>query len=193
MSYITTDPKEHLKALNGFLKQSDGRDKLTAAVQYAAMFVSAGEAGDAKKVQTSVAAARKVFRIFRPLEAASPVLLNHTLNPSKPMLLELINKLKSILMAIYFAGDHVVWASQAGLYTNKEGTEKAQKMSLWAWALGSVCSIVSECYELSQLSKPPSTKDGQEAWEIKRMKAQAEINSRMITLIHALFQVSGIK
>ena len=34
-------------------------------LQYAAMFVSAGEAGDAKKVQTSVAAARKVFRIFR--------------------------------------------------------------------------------------------------------------------------------
>lgn len=29
------------------------------------MFVSAGEAGDAKKMQTSVAAARKVFRIFR--------------------------------------------------------------------------------------------------------------------------------
>jgi len=28
------------------------------------------------------------------------------------------------LMAIYFAGDHVVWASQAGLYTDKEGTEK---------------------------------------------------------------------
>lgn len=33
-------------------------------------------------------------------------------------------QLKSILMAIYFAGDHVVWASQAGLYTDKEGTEK---------------------------------------------------------------------
>ena len=58
MAYITKDPKEHLKvcgplvsqvlspstcmaisnlcilqALNGFLKQSDGRDKLTAAVQ----------------------------------------------------------------------------------------------------------------------------------------------------------------
>ena len=33
-------------------------------------------------------------------------------------------QLKSILMAIYFAGDHVVWASQAGVYTNKEGTEK---------------------------------------------------------------------
>lgn len=188
MSQITTDPKEHLKAFNVFLKQSDGRDKLTAAVQYAAMFVSAGEAGDAKKVQTSVAAARKVFRIFRPLEAASPVLLNPVLNPKKPMLLELINKLKSILMAIYFAGDHVVWASQAGLYTDKEGTEKAQKMSLWSWALGSVCTVVSECYELLQLSKPPSTGEGKEAWEIKRMKAQAEINTRMITLVHALFQ-----
>ena len=33
-------------------------------------------------------------------------------------------QVKSILMAIYFAGDHVVWASQAGVYTNKEGTEK---------------------------------------------------------------------
>lgn len=39
--------------------------RLLLLVQYAAMFVSAGEAGDAKKVQTSVAAARKVFRIFR--------------------------------------------------------------------------------------------------------------------------------
>lgn len=27
-------------------------------------------------------------------------------------------------MAIYFAADHVVWASQAGLYTDKEGTER---------------------------------------------------------------------
>ena len=61
MTYITKDPKEHLKvarlceggptiqrfaailnlcvlqALNGFLKQSDGRDKLTAAVQASRM------------------------------------------------------------------------------------------------------------------------------------------------------------
>jgi hypothetical protein len=64
-------------------------------------------------------------------------------------------------------------------------------MSLWSWALGSVCTVVSECYELLQLSKPPSTGEGKEAWEIKRMKAQAEINTRMITLVHALFQVSG--
>ena len=89
---------------------------------------------------------------MQPLEAASPVLLSPALNPKKPLVIELINKvngtlaraaeaastaacwvlsvlrpllqLKSILMAIYFAGDHVVWASQAGLYTDKEGTEK---------------------------------------------------------------------
>jgi len=188
MTYITKDPKEHLKALNGFLKQSDGRDKLTAAVQYAAMFISAGEPGNAKKVQASVAAARKVFRILRPLEAASPVLLNPQLNPKKPLLLELINKLKSLLMAIYFAADHVVWASQAGLYTDKEGTERAQKTSLWGWALGSVCTVVSECYELSELSKAPSADEGREAWEMKRAKAQAEINTRMLVLVHALFQ-----
>ena len=37
---------------------------LVLPLQYAAMFVSAGEPGNAKKVQVSVAAARKVFRIF---------------------------------------------------------------------------------------------------------------------------------
>lgn len=34
-------------------------------VQYAAMFVAAGQPGDVKKVQASVATARKVFRIMR--------------------------------------------------------------------------------------------------------------------------------
>jgi hypothetical protein len=34
-------------------------------LQYAAMFVAAGQPGDVKKVQASVAAARKVFRIMR--------------------------------------------------------------------------------------------------------------------------------
>lgn len=48
-----------------FLDKTDGRDKLLATVQYAAMFISAGQAGDVKKIQASVAAARKVFRIMR--------------------------------------------------------------------------------------------------------------------------------
>ena len=33
-------------------------------------------------------------------------------------------QLKGILMAIYFGADHIVWASQAGLYTDKQGTER---------------------------------------------------------------------
>lgn len=35
------------------------------ALQYACMFISAGEPGNVKKIQASVAAARKVFRILR--------------------------------------------------------------------------------------------------------------------------------
>lgn len=66
---------------------------------------------------------------------------------------------------------------------------RAQKTSLWGWALGSVCTVVSECYELSELSKAPSADGGREAWEMKRAKAQAEINTRMLVLVHALFQV----
>ena len=51
---------------------------------------------------------------------------------------------------------------------------------------------MSECYELLQLSQPPSTAEGKEAWEIKKMKAQAEINTRMITLVHSLFQGGSV-
>lgn len=53
-----------------FLDKSDGRDKLLATVQYVAMFISAGQPGDVKKIQASVAAARKVFRIMRVRSAA---------------------------------------------------------------------------------------------------------------------------
>jgi hypothetical protein len=59
------DLKTHAKLLQQFLDKSDGRDKLLAAVQYAAMFVAAGQPGDVKKLQASVATARKVFRIMR--------------------------------------------------------------------------------------------------------------------------------
>ena len=31
---------------------------------------------------------------------------------------------KNLLMAIYFAADHVVWAGQAGVYTNKEALDR---------------------------------------------------------------------
>ena len=137
-----------LQATQGFLDKSDGRDKLLAAVQYAAMFISAGSPGEAKKVQASVAAARKVFRIMRPLESLTPLVYNPAINPNKPIIIELINKIKPVLMSIYFGGDHVVWASQAGLLTNKQVAQKAQKASLYGWFGGSLCTIIGEMYEI---------------------------------------------
>ena len=91
-----------LQALNGFLAKAGGKDKLTALIQvrngllgcaqpalactlvaqvsvplsmqYTCMFISAGEPGNAKKIQASVAAARKVFRVFGVRSRGSPVL-----------------------------------------------------------------------------------------------------------------------
>jgi hypothetical protein len=37
-------------------------------------------------------------------------------------------QLKSLLNAVYFGADHVVWASQAGLTTNKALVDRAQKV-----------------------------------------------------------------
>lgn len=121
---------------------------MLAAVQYAAMFISAGSPGDAKRVQASVAAARKVFRIMRPLESLTPLVHNPAINPNKPYIIELINKIKPVLMSIYFGGDHVVWASQAGLLADKDLTRRAQKASLYGWFGGSLSTIVVEIYEI---------------------------------------------
>lgn len=33
-------------------------------------------------------------------------------------------------MAVYFGADHVVWASQAGLYTNKQAIERCALTSI---------------------------------------------------------------
>lgn len=51
---------------------------------------------------------------------------------------------KDVLMALYFAADHVVWAHQIGLLQDKRTGERAQKVSLYSWALGSVATMVLE-------------------------------------------------
>lgn len=51
-------------------------------------------------------------------------------------------------MAVYFGGDNIVWASQAGILSNKGLVAKAQKASLYGWAGGSVCTVINELYEL---------------------------------------------
>jgi len=56
---------EYVKCAQGMLAKSDGRDKLLALLQYAAMFAAAGTAGRALKVQRNLGAARKPFRLLK--------------------------------------------------------------------------------------------------------------------------------
>jgi hypothetical protein len=179
---------EHLTVIKGFCDKSDGKDKLTALIQYACMFLSAGQPGQIKKVQTSVTAARKVFRIMRPLESITPMLLQPGLSGSAPVGLQAINKLKGLLMAIYFGADHLVWAHQIGLTTDKKFGERAQKVSLYSWALGSVCTIIGESWQISLKMVQRKERESDEDYEARVKEAQAVINNHLFVLLHALIQ-----
>ena len=52
-------------------------------------------------------------------------------------------------MSLYFAGDHVVWAQQAGVLDRKPLATRAQKASLYGWFGGSLCTLLGELYELT--------------------------------------------
>ena len=55
--------------------------------------------------------------------------------------------------------------------------------------MGSVCTVVTECYEVVTLSNIQKKDESDEAWSARRLKAQAEINNRLVVLTHALVQV----
>lgn len=184
------DLKTHAKLLQQFLDKSDGRDKLLAAVQYAAMFVAAGQPGDVKKVQASVATARKVFRIMRPLEVLNPLLQNPGwAGGGRPLWVEVLIKLKPLLMSIYFGADHIVWLQQAGLMNNKGLTDRAQKASLYGWFGGSLSTIVLELYELAALAARRPNETAEE-YNMRMDKSRPEINRRLLTLVHACLQAA---
>jgi hypothetical protein len=63
---------DYVKSAQAFLSKSDGRDKLLATLQYAAMVAAAGEAGRALKVQKNLGAARKPFRILKARRRVCP-------------------------------------------------------------------------------------------------------------------------
>lgn len=187
---MAADLKTHLKGLNQFLDKSDGRDKLLAAVQYAAMFVSAGQPGNVKKVQASVATARKVFRIMKPLETLSPLVQSPGMvGGGRPVWVEVLIKLKPLLMSIYFGADHVVWVQQAGLMDNKALTNRAQKASLYGWFGGSLCTIVLELYELAALATRRAGESTEE-YNARLDKMRPDMNKRLLVLVHALFQAA---
>lgn len=66
-------------------------------------------------------------------------------------------QLKDLLLATYFAADHVVWAFQIGLIQDKTVGERAQKVSLWGWALGSVLTMVIEANNIVSVSADDGT------------------------------------
>eukprot|EP00882_Tetradesmus_deserticola_P032168 GHRQ01036409.1.p2 GENE.GHRQ01036409.1~~GHRQ01036409.1.p2 ORF type:complete len:107 (-),score=30.94 GHRQ01036409.1:159-479(-) len=81
---------------------------------------------------------------MRPLETMTGLLTQPGFQGKQSLHQEALAKLKDVLMATYFAADHVVWAYQIGLVTDKKRGERAQKVSLWSWALGSVLTMVIE-------------------------------------------------
>lgn len=182
--------KDHLQVLNGFLSKADSKDKFTALIQYTCMFLCAGEPGNIKKIQASVTAARKVFRVMKPLETLVPLINQPGFSGNQPKLLQAINKLKALLMAMYFGADHAVWAFQLGLITDKTTGERWQKVSLWSWALGSVCTVVTEAYLISTLVVKQKKGESEQEYNKRLDDARAQINQKMLTLVHALVQAA---
>jgi hypothetical protein len=181
-----------LQAVNGFLAKTDGRDKLCATLQYACMFIAAGQPGNSRKVMASVAAARKVFRILRPLENITPLLIQPRFVESQPLHTQALTKLKALLNTVYFGADHVVWASQAGILTDKALVDRAQKISLWSWFGASCCTIAAELTEILRAALPAilvQEPEEEDAVYLKRQQAAVdEINKRGLVLAHALIQ-----
>eukprot|EP01024_Parvocaulis_polyphysoides_P068157 TRINITY_DN8268_c0_g1_i4.p1 TRINITY_DN8268_c0_g1~~TRINITY_DN8268_c0_g1_i4.p1 ORF type:complete len:259 (-),score=30.05 TRINITY_DN8268_c0_g1_i4:260-997(-) len=183
-----------LRTLNQFIQKSDGRDKLCASIQYACMLIAAGEPGKLTKIQKSVASARKVFRILRPLEVITPVLLQPGFKSDKSAILQIIGKLKAIFMAIYFGFDHVIWAHQAGLVQDKSFVERCQKISLWNWFCGSLCTICLEVLDLiklhkAQLEREETKLTGNDNDEGSKVETHyRQLQQHYLKLIHAISQ-----
>eukprot|EP00892_Ulva_mutabilis_P006652 jgi/Ulvmu1/4359/UM002_0084.1 len=175
---------------NGLTSKADGKDKLLATLQYVLMFVSGGQPGVAKDLQIKVAAARKVFRIMKPMETLTPLLKEPYLPGRKPMHHELLPKIRSLFMAIYFTFDHAVWLGSVNIIKDKNILEKCQKASLWGWLLGSIATITLESVTLSDGSMAVKRMQGEDeqSWQQRRAELSAATHKRALTLVHAIIQ-----
>lgn len=90
-------------------------------------------------------------------------------------------------MAIYFGGDNIVWASQAGILQNKVLTQRAQKASLYGWFGGSACTIINELYELNAMTERRAG-ESDDQYRERMAKTQAELNRHLLVFIHAVTQ-----
>jgi hypothetical protein len=92
-------------------------------------------------------------------------------------------------MAIYFGADHFVWAFQIGLISDKQAGERWQKTSLWSWALGSLCTVAAETYQIATITVEHKEGESAQDYEKRVDAARAQIHQKMLVLVHGLFQV----
>lgn len=63
-------------------------------------------------------------------------------------------QVKALALAVFFGGDHLVWADGAGLLGSKEAKELAAaagRLSLRGWFLASLCQLAADLAELRDL------------------------------------------
>ena len=112
------------------------------------MFASGGEPGTALAVQKSLAAARKPFRLYKPVEILVPFLRSppdFAANAANAA----VEYAKNIGMAIYFGCDHVVWAHAAGVVKDAALAKNMQKLSLWGWFIASCAGLYAQTGDLT--------------------------------------------
>eukprot|EP00983_Pelagomonas_calceolata_P108965 1159509-Pelagomonas_calceolata.AAC.1 len=233
---------QHLQVIKGFSEKADGKDKLTALIQpmlqasssfqdspspdqfsrflltilqYVCMFLSANEPGNIKKVQASVTAARKVFRIMRvsravnvlvktchaqvplvfPFDAVPPLSLKYAatklplmhkfcglhvsrnelcqshapacIHPCPSLSVQPLETMTPLLVnprfnnvdpkqaPVFFSTSthkSMILPSLALVHVPFELLLCTGQVSVSAWALGSVCTIISESWQIARLS-----------------------------------------
>lgn len=137
------------------LASADGKDKVLSFCQYACMFVGGGVDGRATRAQKSLAASRKPFRLWKPVEAVMPVL--EARKRGKALGATTTDRAAHVLRALgmcaYFGFDHAVWATSAGVVADESKAlgEYAQKASYWGWFVGSASGLFLDTAELNAL------------------------------------------
>lgn len=102
----------------------------------------------------------------------------------------MLPQLKSMLMAGYFAFDHIIWSGQAGLVADTKPLAKYQRISSFCWFGGSLCTITCEAYEIMRLLAIVKGEESEEDWEKEKNRIDEEVHRRSIILIHACLQVN---
>ncbi|KAJ4774522.1 Peroxisomal membrane protein 11C [Rhynchospora pubera] len=133
-----------------YLNKAEARDKICRAIQYGSKFISNGQPGTAKTVDSTTTLARKVFRLLKFVND-----LHGLISPppkGTPLPITLIGKARNALLSTFFFLDQIVWLGRTGIYKNKERAELMGRISLFCWMGSSVCGTLVELAELGRLS-----------------------------------------